>query len=222
MSLSEIDKKRIEEVGAILTLPDPEDWNRDVISRINDLSDNTLISALERGKKLDFGLRNNEITLTQASLDAAGLHLTVRLAKIFIELATHKSRCVEAPPYRDQRRYGTREGEQAIVDKIRDLHLKGNSYRSIIEILNDERMLPRKGKWNPKTVRAVIENAERGTQRQKCECRMFRTDWVKPRKWSVCWELLRLSDRMFERCWQWRAFSTTRVSTTFEHFAKLG
>lgn len=27
---------------------------------------------------------------------------------------------------------------------------------------------------------------------------MFRTDWVKPRKWSICWELLQLSDRTFE------------------------
>lgn len=76
MSLSEIDKKRIEEVNAILTLPDPKDWKRDIIRRINDLSDNTLISALERGKRLDFGLRIREMNLSQESLDAAGLHLT--------------------------------------------------------------------------------------------------------------------------------------------------
>lgn len=142
MTLSEIDRRLIEEVHGVLSLPDPLEWNVNVIRRINDLSDHTLIGALERGRKLDFGVRIKEIKLTQESLDRAGLHLHIRSAKKYIELATHKSYCEEASGYCDQRRYGTREGEQLVVDKIRGLFQEGNSFRSIARILNQKGIFP--------------------------------------------------------------------------------
>ena len=54
MVLSEIDRLRIEEVHRIITLPDPPEWDGTVTRRINDLSDDTLIGAIEKGKLLDF------------------------------------------------------------------------------------------------------------------------------------------------------------------------
>jgi hypothetical protein len=82
MVLSEFDRLRIEEVHRIITLPDPPEWDGTVTRRINDLSDDTLIGAIEKGKLLDFGLRNKQFQLTQESLNAAGIRLPLRAAKV--------------------------------------------------------------------------------------------------------------------------------------------
>lgn len=187
------------DVNLVLHLPDPSEWTSDLVRRINDLSDHTLSGAIERGKRLDFGLRSKAIHLSKEGFAKAGVNLPVGLAKKLIELAVHKSYCSEGPLYLDQRRFGTRDGEQVIVDEIRQLFAEGNSSNKVANILNRRGTFSRDGKWNHCTIGRVIEHAERGMKpRNPCTCRMLRNDWEKPRRWSVCWHLLRLSDRMFE------------------------
>ena len=68
------------------------------------------------------------------------------------------------------------EGEQAIVNRIADLRQSGASLRSIATTLNEEGLLPKRGKatgsqWHPETLRRVIARldtpraAERETTR---------------------------------------------------------
>ena len=169
------------------------------MKRINDLSDHTLIGALERGKLIEFGLATRQLSLTQASLDQLGIHIPVRSAKAYIQLATHKPNCSEATHSRNHKRYGTKDGEQAIVDDIRLRFEKGESYRGIAKDLNSKGILPRTGRWGDRMIARIIGHAEKGEKpREPCTCRMFRLDWVKPQSWDVCLELLKLSHRTFE------------------------
>ena len=197
MKLTAIDRERIRKMRETLERPHFPRWNKDVVRQIN-VSDGTTLGAIERGRKLDLGLRTGQIELTQESFDKAGLQIPLGLGKKYLELSTHRATCEKAPLYRDQRRYGTRKGEQTIVDEIRKLAAEGKSFRDIAETLNADGTLPREGKWHHTKISRILEHAEHGVKPQPCTCRMFRNDWVPPRKWSICWEILQLTDRTFE------------------------
>lgn len=94
----EIDRRRIAEVRRVLKRKDPLEWTSFLVKHINDLSDHTLVGALEKGKLIDFGIRTGGIRLTEESFAKNRLHIQVRLAKMWVRLATHKSNCAEAPP----------------------------------------------------------------------------------------------------------------------------
>ena len=86
-----------QDVNLALRLADPSEWTSDLVGRINDLSDHTLSGAIERGKRLEFGLRSKAIQFSKESLVKAGVNLPVGLAKKLVELAVHKSNCLEGP-----------------------------------------------------------------------------------------------------------------------------
>ena len=198
MKLTAIDRERIRKMRETLEHPHFLRWNKNVVHQIN-VSDGTTLGAIERGRKLDLGLRTGQIELTQASFDKTGLQIPLGLGKKYLELATHRSTCEKGPLYRDQRRYGTGKGEQAIVDQIRKLAAEGKSFRDIARTLNaDDPNSPREGEWHHTKISRILEQAEQGKKLQPCTCRMFRYDWVPPRKWSICWEILQLTDRTFE------------------------
>ena len=51
--------------------------------------------------------------------------------------------------------YGFREGEQAIIDRIKAERLQGRNYEQIARDLNSEGVKPRTGKWYPGNVRKI-------------------------------------------------------------------
>lgn len=64
-----------------------------------------------------------------------------------------------------QKPYGGREGEQAVVARIKELHSSGANYEGISRQLNSEGFKTRAdGKWFPATVRRVVLAAEKSAQ----------------------------------------------------------
>jgi site-specific DNA-methyltransferase (adenine-specific)/site-specific DNA-methyltransferase (cytosine-N4-specific) len=195
--MSFLDTQWNEEVDKALR--NPPGWNSDLIQDIHSLSGASLVAAIKIGKRLDFDLRSKGIPLTDDGLFRVGVPFEdAYTAMMCVELVMHDPGCEERTLYRDRRRYGTREGEQAIIDKIVQLFAAGKSYRRIAETLNLEGYLPRKGKWTHSMVKNVIDAGQNVTPSHPCKCRMYRTDWEKPSSPSVCIEVLRLSDDTFE------------------------
>lgn len=61
-----------------------------------------------------------------------------------------------------QKPYGGRDGEQAVVARIKELHSSGTNYEGISRQLNSEGFKTRAdGKWFPATVRRVVLAAEK-------------------------------------------------------------
>lgn len=55
--------------------------------------------------------------------------------------------------------YGTREGEQAVITRVKSLHASGSNYEAIAKRLNADKVKSRSGgKWFPANVRRVILN----------------------------------------------------------------
>jgi DNA invertase Pin-like site-specific DNA recombinase len=52
--------------------------------------------------------------------------------------------------------YGTRDGEQSIIGRIRELHAAGSNYEQIAKTLNAEGVASRKGSWFGSTVRRIV------------------------------------------------------------------
>jgi len=55
--------------------------------------------------------------------------------------------------------YGFREGEQAIIDRIKSARENGKNYEQIARDLNSKGVKPRTGKWHPANVRKIILKA---------------------------------------------------------------
>lgn len=52
--------------------------------------------------------------------------------------------------------YGTRDGEQAVIARIRAMHAAGSNYEQIAKQLNAEGIASRKGSWFGSTVRRIV------------------------------------------------------------------
>jgi site-specific DNA recombinase len=84
-----------------------------------------------------------------AQLDRANIVLKLRAARQRKKSAT--GRCEGRKPY------GTHEGEQDVLNKMRDLHAVGGNWETISAALNTESIKTRSGgKWYPATVRKIL------------------------------------------------------------------
>jgi DNA invertase Pin-like site-specific DNA recombinase len=111
----------------------------------------TLISATEAN--LDDGDPNRtfmrQIFGAVHQLDKSNLVLKLRVARQRKKAAT--GRCEGKKPY------GTHEGEQVVVNQMRDLYAIGGNWETISKSLNDEGIKTRSGgKWYPATVRRIL------------------------------------------------------------------
>jgi site-specific DNA recombinase len=84
-----------------------------------------------------------------AELDRKSIVFKLRAARQRKKATT--GRCEGRMPY------GFREGEQAIIDRIKAEHVKGKNYEQIARDLNNERIRPRTGQWYPANVRKIVK-----------------------------------------------------------------
>jgi len=59
-----------------------------------------------------------------------------------------------------QKPYGSRPGEQAIVERINAMYAQSISCQTIADTLNAESIAPRKGKWHAKTVSRIVSRTD--------------------------------------------------------------
>lgn len=84
-----------------------------------------------------------------AEYDKAMIVLKLRAARE--RVSKRDGRCEGRKPY------GTRNGEQAVVNRINSMHAEGKNYEVISSTLNVESIEPRSGvKWYPATVRNIV------------------------------------------------------------------
>ena len=83
-----------------------------------------------------------------AELDRKSIVFKLRAARQRTKLKT--GRCEGRMPY------GFREGEQAIIDRIKADRAQGKNYEQIARELNSEGVKPRTGKWYPANVRKIV------------------------------------------------------------------
>jgi site-specific DNA recombinase len=84
-----------------------------------------------------------------AQLDRANIVLKLRAARQRKKVAT--GRCEGRLPY------GSHEGEQDVLKRMRDLHAAGGNWETIAATLNNEGSKTRSGgKWFPATVRRIL------------------------------------------------------------------
>ncbi len=83
-----------------------------------------------------------------AELDRKSIVFKLRAARQRKKAAT--GRCEGRMPY------GFREGEQAIIDRIKAQRAQGHNYEQIARDLNTEGVKPRTGKWYPANVRKIV------------------------------------------------------------------
>jgi DNA invertase Pin-like site-specific DNA recombinase len=115
----------------------------------------TLISASEP----DLGSDDpNRVFMRQifgavAQLDKSNIVLKLRAARQRMKAAT--GRCEGRKPF------GSHEGEQEILARIKVMHAGGKNYEAISSALNTDGVEPRSGvKWYPATVRNIVLRAE--------------------------------------------------------------
>jgi site-specific DNA recombinase len=83
-----------------------------------------------------------------AELDRKSIVFKLRAARQRKKAAT--GRCEGRMPY------GFREGEQAIINRIKAERAQGRNYEQISRDLNSEGVKPRTGKWYPANVRKIV------------------------------------------------------------------
>ena len=83
-----------------------------------------------------------------AELDRKSIVFKLRAARQRKRMAT--GRCEGRKPY------GTRDGEQVIIDRIKAARAQGSNYEQIARDLNNEGVRPRTGKWYPANVRKIV------------------------------------------------------------------
>jgi site-specific DNA recombinase len=83
-----------------------------------------------------------------AELDRKSIVFKLRAARQRKKAAT--GRCEGRMPF------GFREGEQAIIDRIKADRAQGRNYEQIARDLNSEGVKPRTGKWYPANVRKIV------------------------------------------------------------------
>ncbi|MFZ3332763.1 MAG: recombinase family protein [Candidatus Acidiferrales bacterium] len=83
-----------------------------------------------------------------AELDRQTIVLKTRAARERIRATG--ARCEGRKPY------GTRDGEQAVIARIREMHAAGSNYEQIAKQLNAEGIASRKGSWFGSTVRRIV------------------------------------------------------------------
>jgi len=83
-----------------------------------------------------------------AELDRKSIVFKLRAARQRKKIAT--GRCEGRMPY------GFRDGEQAIIDRIKADHTQGKNYEHIARDLNNKGVKPRTGKWYPANVRKIV------------------------------------------------------------------
>lgn len=93
-------------------------------------------------------------------LDKSNLVLKLRAARQRTKVAT--GRCEGRKPY------GTREGEQEVLNKMHGLHAVGGNWETISATLNNEGIKTRSGKlWYPATVRNILIRKAQATATRK-------------------------------------------------------
>ena len=83
-----------------------------------------------------------------AQLDKSNIVLKLRAARQRKKAKT--GRCEGRMPY------GFREGEQAIIERIKAERAQGRNYEQIARDLNTEGVKRRTGKWYPANVRKIV------------------------------------------------------------------
>ncbi len=74
--------------------------------------------------------------------------------------ARQRARASHPDTYREGRKpFGTRAGEQEIIERIVSMRASGMGYDRIGEVLNDEHVPARKGRWHPTTIQRILTRA---------------------------------------------------------------